>query len=157
MSGPEPGGPAVDDDFARQVADEMSRITTGRYRTTRRGGHPLDRGEASADRPFWPGVAFTRTTVAPGPTLVTTFAVSKDPGFYGFRVHLPSAVERWHLRIGIVDAVSRPTLFAAELCWYLVVQVGAADLGAVEPDEQGVGWINVATEVFGRLEVPSAT
>jgi hypothetical protein len=127
--------------LAQYVADEMSRITMGRFRTNRQGGHALDRNEAARDRSFWPGVEFT---------------VCNDERWFGFRVHLPSAIERWNLRIGIVDAASHPTLFAAELCWYLVVQVGAVDLAAIAPDEQGIGWINNATEVFGRLKVPSA-
>ncbi len=142
--------------LAQYVADEMSRITTGRFRTQRRGGHALDCDEATRDRSFWPGVEFSPTIVSPGPTLLTRFTVCNDERWFGFRVHLPSAIERWNLRIGIVDAASHPTLFAAELCWYLVVQVGAADLTAVALDDQGVGWLNVATEVFGRLKVPSA-
>lgn len=142
--------------LAQYVADEMSRITMGRFRTNRQGGHALDRNEAAHDRSFWPGVEFSPTTVALGPTLLTQFTVCNDERWFGFRVHLPSAIERWNLRIGIVDAASHPTLFAAELCWYLVVQVGAVDLAAIAPDEQGIGWINNATEVFGRLKVPSA-
>jgi hypothetical protein len=156
VNAPSPGAPLNDAEFAQHVADEMTRITTGRYRTDRRGGHALDRDEASRDRSFWPGIEFSPTTVSPGPTLLTRFTVGNDERSFGFRVHLPSAIERWNLRIGIVDAASRPTLFAAELCWYLVVQLGAADLTAIERDEQGVGLVNVATEVFGRLEVPSA-
>lgn len=142
--------------FAQLVADEMSRITTGRYHTHRRGGHTLDRDEASRDRSFWPGIDFSPTTISPGPTLLTRFTVCKDERWFGLRVHLPSAIKRWNLLIGIVDAASNPKLFAAELCWYFVVLVGAADLAAIELDEQGVCWLNVATEVFGRLEVPSA-
>ena len=142
--------------LAQYVAGEMSRITTGGFRTHRHGGHALDRNEASRDRSFWPGVEFSPTTVAPGPTLLTIFTACNDERCFGFKVHLPSAIERWNLRIGIVDAASHPTLFAAELCWYLVVQVGAADLAAIALDEQGIGWINNATEVFGRLKVPSA-
>ena len=151
-----PATPVNNAGFAQHVADEMSRITTGRYRTHRRGGHALDRDEASRDRSFWPGVDFSPTTVSTGPTLLTRFTVYNDQRWFGLRVHLPSAIERWNLRIGIVDAASHPMLFAAELCWYLVVQVGAADLTTIGLDEQGVGWLNVATEVFGRLEVPSA-
>jgi hypothetical protein len=82
--------------------------------------------------------------------------VYNDERSFGLRVHLPSAIKRWNLLIGIVDAASHPTLFAAELCWYFVVLVGAADFAAIEVDDQGVRWLNVATEVFGRLEVPSA-
>lgn len=155
MNALSPGSAVNDAGFAQHVADEMSRITTGRYRTHRRGGHALDRDEASRDRSFWPGIEFSPTTISPGPTLLTMFTVCNDERGFGLRVHLPSAIERWNLRIGIVDAASHPTLFAAELCWYLVVLVGAADLTAIELDEQGVGWLNVATEVFGRLKMPS--
>ncbi len=156
VTAPSPGAGVNDAGFAQHVADEMSRITTGRYNTHRRGGHALDRDEASRDRSFWPGIDFSPTTISSGPTLLTRFTVRNDERWYGLRVHLPSAIERWNLRIGIVDAVSHPTLFAAEVCWYLVVLVGAADLTAIEPDDQGVGWLNIATEVFGRLNVPSA-
>ncbi|MBT5848908.1 MAG: hypothetical protein HOH36_00565 [Acidimicrobiaceae bacterium] len=142
------------DNFAQTLADEMTRITTGRYRTQRRGGHIMDRNESSTDRAYWPGVEFAPTTA--GLRLLTTFTLNNDDRVFGFRVDLPSAVERWNLRIGIVDAASRPALFAAELCWYLVIQIGAADLDDVEPDHDGIGWINTATEVFGRLKVSAA-
>jgi hypothetical protein len=148
------GATPLEDDFAQTLADEMTRITTGRYRTRRRGGHIMDRNESSTDRAYWPGVEFAPTTAA-GLLLLTTFTLSDDDRVFGFRVDLPSAVERWNLRIGIVDAASRPALFAAELCWYLVVQVGAADLDDVEPDQDGIGWVNTATEVFGRLKLPA--
>lgn len=144
-------------DFAQLVADEMTRITTGRYRTNRRGGHTRDRDESSRDRAFWPGVEFQPTTVAPGPTLLTTFTLGNDDRRFGFRVELPSAVERWNLRIGIVEAEQRPMLFAAELCWYLVVLLGEADLDTVDADldaGDGIAWVNSATEVFGRLRSP---
>ena len=147
---------AVNDDFAQVLADEMTRITTGRYRTKRRGGHIMDRDESSTDRAYWPGVEFAPTTTAAGPLLLTTFTLSDDDRVFGFRVDLPSAVERWNLRIAIVDAASRPALFAAELCWYLVVQVGAAELDDVEPDEDGIRCVNTPTEVFGRLKLPTA-
>ena len=148
------GATGLPHDFAQTLADEMTQITTGRYRTQRRGGHIMDRNEASTDRVYWPGVEFAPTTA--GLLLLTTFTLSNDDRVFGFRVDLPSAVERWNLRIGIVDAVSRPALFAAELCWYLVVQLGGVDLDNVEPDQDGIGWINTATEVFGRLKVPAA-
>lgn len=144
---------AVDDAFARFVAAEMTRITGSRYRTDRHGGHHRDRDEASTDRAFWPGVDFSPTTVTRDLTLRTTFTLTGDDRRFGFRVHLTSAAERWNLRIGIVDAVARPVLFAAELCWYMVVQIGEADLGAVTVDDEGIAWINEAAEVFGRLEV----
>ena len=139
--------------FAGVVSDEMSRITTGRYSTQRRGGHVLDRDESLTDRAYWPGVEISPTTIVSGRVLHTTFTLGDDDRVYGFRVDLPSAVERWNLRIGIVDAASRPMLFAAELCWYLVVQVGAADLDGIEPDQEGISWVNTSTEVFGRLKV----
>ena len=156
MNPSSPGAEVNDIGFAQHVADEMSRITTDRYHTHRRGGHALDRDEASSDRSFWPGIDFSPTTISPGPTLLTRFTVCNDERWFGLRVHLPSAIKRWNQLIGIVDAASHPTLFAAELCWYFVVLVGAADFTAIELDDQGVRWLNVATEVFGRLEVPSA-
>lgn len=155
MTDPVPLGIGHDDAFAHVVAAEMSRITTGRYRTTRRGAHVRDRDETADDRPFWAGVEFFPTTVAPGPTLRTVLRVGADPVLVGYRIHLPSAVERWNLRIGIVDAASRPALFASELCWYLVVQVGAADLDGTAADADGIRWINAPTEVFGRIDVRS--
>lgn len=150
------GTPTGDDGFATFVAGEMTRITGARYRTTRHGGHARDRDESSADRSFWPGVDFSPTTVTDGPTLCTTFTLARDPRTFGFRVDLASAVERWDLRIGIVTAASRPALFAAEVCWYMVVQIGDADLDAIRVGGDGTYWVNSPTEVFGRLTVTAA-
>lgn len=140
----------VDQTFAELLAGEMTRITTGRYRTQRKGGHVLDRNERSLDRRFWPGVQFAPTTVSAGPVLTTTFMLGDDDRVFGFRVDVSSAVERWNIRVGLLDAVARPATFAAELCWYLVVLIGDADLD-VQPDRDGIRWINIATDVFGGL------
>ena len=142
-------------ELATVVREEMNRITAECYRTTRRGGHSKDNDESLTDRSFWPGVNFSPIEIRADEQMALTFSTTDlTDRTFGYRFDLAIAVERWNLRIGIVDAMSRPLLFASELCWYMVAQIGSVDLDGLKEGDDGISWIDARTTIFGRLIKP---
>jgi len=149
--------PSSVSELAPIVCEEMNRITAESYRTTRRGGHSKDNDESLHDRSFWPGVEFSPIEILADEQMAVTFTTTDLTGrTFGYRFDLAIAVERWNLRIGIVDAMSRPLLFASELCWYMVAQIGSVDLDGLQEGDDGISWIDARTTIFGRLIKPQA-
>jgi hypothetical protein len=144
------------DDFDETVRREIAEILGRKYRTTRRGGHPSDEDEFLRDREFWPdmrfhGVAYYET-VQGTPGLAVTFTPVADLGsLYGFKIDMVESLAAWGNRVAIRSARDHPSMFAAELIWYMITYISAVDIRAFPADASGVRWINDGSEMFTRL------
>jgi hypothetical protein len=144
-------------EFEEAVRNEIAAILTGTYYTTRHGAHPSDKDEFLRERQFWPDMRFVDVaryrTAGDGVGLAITFtpAANADGGNYGFKIDLAKSLATWSKRIGIRNPSEHPSMFAAELVWYMVAYIGTVDLIAFAADDSGVRWINDGSEIFVKL------
>lgn len=145
-------------DFCDTVRDDIWTILSRKYTTVRQGGHPTDAGEAVRERSFWPDMHFLSVRRHDGPQgaeIRITFTPAKEPGsVYGYKVELDRAAAAWSERVGIRDPRRNPSMFAAELVWYMVAYIGSNRIEACQAGDDGVRWINTGADVFEPLPEP---
>lgn len=146
--------------FDETVRDEIWKILTMRYRTVRHGGHPTDAEEHLQERKFWPDMEFRAVTATEGPNggqVRITFSPVREPELvFGYKIDVDSTAAAWSKRIGIRDPYKSPTMFAAELIWYMVAYIGSHRIDEVTADPDGIRWINRGDDVFAPLPEPLA-
>lgn len=142
-------------DFYEAVRGDIWKILSGKYNTVRHGGHPSDVGEYRHKRAFWPDMKFHEVEVVDAPTgwqLRITFTPANEPGpVYGYRIDVDKAAEAWKIRVGIHDPHSNPSMFAAELVWYMIAYIGSTRIDNCPDAGEGVRWINTGADVFKPL------
>lgn len=147
-------------DFSDIVRDDIWKILTTKYNTTRHGGHPTDVDEFRRERPFWPDMRFhdVQTVDAPaGRQIRITFTPSTEPEIrYGYRIDVEETAKAWSKRVGIRDPRASPAMFAAELIWYMVAYIGSTRIEEYPFSEDGIRWINTGADVFSPLPEPMA-
>lgn len=142
--------------FDEAVREEIAGILSRKYTTVRHGGHPSDRDEFLRERPFWPDMRFGGVDLADaaghGPQFRITFTPVAEPeATYGYRIDVDKAAAAWSKRVGIRDPRQNPSMFAAELVWYMVAYIGAADITACPAGADGIRWINDGSDIFEKL------
>lgn len=141
--------------FDEAVKEDIEKILSHKYNTVRRGGHRLDADENLHERPFWPDMRFERVELAAAPggsQLRIRFAPASETGaVYGYKVDIDKAANAWSERIPIHEPRENPSMFAAELIWYMIASIGSVDLATFPEGEGGVRWINDGSEVFQSL------
>ena len=142
-------------EFSVVVREDIWAILSRKYNTVRRGGHPSDIDEHRRERPFWPAMRFHNVEMADAggaPEIRITFTASTEPDTtYGFKVNVAKAAEAWSKRVGIRDPQKNPSMFVAELIWYMVAFIGATEIEECPAGEDGVRWINTGADVFEPL------
>jgi hypothetical protein len=143
-------------EFDELVRADIWGILSRKYNTIRRGGHPSDTEEHLRDRSFWPDMRFDTVETVNGPAgdpqIRITFRPVSEPGAtYGYKVDLDNAAAAWSKRVGIREPRKNPSMFAAELIWYMVAFIGATEIEACPEGEGGVRWINTGADVFAPL------
>jgi hypothetical protein len=146
----------MDDGFVETVRREIADILNRKYRTTRRGGHPSDEDESLRDRAFWPDMRFHQVAqyqTAQGTRgLAITFTpIAEQESLYGFKIDMVKSLAAWGQRVVIRSARDHPSMFAAELIWYMVAYISSVDIRAFPTDASGVRWVNEGSEMFTRL------
>lgn len=147
---------AVQATFEIQVRDHISEILKQRYGTTRHGSNPLDKGEETAERRFWPDMQFHDVGQSQSqegdPVVEISFTpVYERENTYGYRINVNNAVEAWSKRLGIINPQHYPARFAAEILWYMVTYIGSLKIERCPEDARGIRWINRGDDVFTRL------
>ncbi|WP_018182906.1 hypothetical protein [Kaistia granuli] len=139
------------DAFDQAVRTDISTILTRKYRTVRHGGH--DKEEHLRERQFWPDMQFHGVEIwQDTPGLSITFTPVNEPGqVYGYRIDMATALIAWGKRVGIRNPRQHPSMFAAELVWYMVTYIGAVGIEDSVVAADGIRWINKGTEVFEKL------
>lgn len=147
-------------EFSDVVRDDIWSILSRTYGTVRHGGHPTDAGEFLRERPFWPDMRFlaAETVDAPnGRQIRITFGPTKDASaVYGYRIDVETAASAWSERVGVRDPRASPSMFAAELIWYMVAYIGSKPIETYPEGEDGVRWVNTGADVFSPLGEPLA-
>ena len=143
-------------EFDEVVRDDIRTILSRKYNTVRHGGHPSDAEEFLRERSFWPDMHFhTVESIdgAPeGRQIRITFTPTSEPATtYGYKVDVDKAAAAWSKRVGIREPRKNPSMFAAELIWYMVAFIGATEIEACPEGEGGVRWINTGADVFEPL------
>ena len=143
-------------DFTQIVRDDIWAILSRRYGTVRRGGHPADAGEDRRERPFWPDMRFRGVEAVdipggPRQIRITFTPVTEPDATYGYKVDVEKAAAAWSERVGIRDPRNNPSMFAAELIWYMVAYIGATAIETCPAGEADVRWINTGADVFEPL------
>lgn len=146
-------------DFSEIVRADIWTILSRKYSTVRHGGHPSDVEEYSRERTFWPDMHFHKveTVVAPDGVrqIRITFTPRSEPGAtYGYKVDVDTAAAAWSHRVGIREPRKNPSMFAAELIWYMVAYIGSNHIEASSEGEDAVRWINTGADVFQPLPEP---
>jgi hypothetical protein len=146
-------------EFDEQLREELSSTLRRTYRTVRHGGHPTDKDEFLRHREFWPDMRFDEAKLLGGPgerrELAITFAPVNETGAsYGYRVDLDDALAKWATRVTIRDPMSNPSMFAAEIIWYMVAYIGSNDIAAAPLADDGIRWINTGLDLFEKLPEP---
>jgi hypothetical protein len=146
-------------EFDASLREEISGILRRTYRTVRHGGHPADKDEFLRHREFWPDMRFDEVRFGSdaenGRRLLITFApVAELQTRYGYRVDVADALAKWTKRVMIRDPLSNPSMFAAEIVWYMVAYIGSNDITAFPADSEGVRWINTGSDLFEKLPEP---
>jgi hypothetical protein len=148
----------VDQAFEERVRDDIWAILSRKYSTVRHGGHPADAGEYLHERTFWPDMRFHGVEVVQGPNgaqvRITFTPVDEPDATYGYKIDVNTAAAAWSERIGIREPRQNPSMFAAELIWYMVAYVGSIEIEACPKGEGGVRWINTGADVFKPLPEP---
>lgn len=143
-------------DFETSVRDDIWGILSRKYQTVRHGGHPLDRDEHLRERTFWPDMRFHKVELGDAPgggaQLHVIFSPATSPDLtFGYKVDIDLATSAWSERIGIREPRRNPSMFAAELIWYMVAYIGSIEIAECAEGEGGVRWINDGTDVFKAL------
>ena len=90
-----------------------------------------------------------------GPQIRITFTPVREPGMtYGYLIDVEIAAAAWSKRVGIRDPHASPSMFAAELIWYMVAYIGSTPIESFAPDAGGIRWINTGADVFTALPEP---
>jgi hypothetical protein len=147
---------AVLPEFDEVVRDDIWTILSRKYSTVRRGGHPSDAEEYLHERSFWPDMRFHKVEAAEdavsGRQIRITFTPTSEPTVtYGYKIDVDKAASAWSRRVGIREPRKNPSMFAAELIWYMVAFIGATEIEACPRGEGGVRWINTGADVFEPL------
>jgi hypothetical protein len=148
----------VDQAFEERVREDIWAILSRKYNTVRHGGHPADAGEYLHERTFWPDMRFHEAKVTKGPggpqIRITFTPVDAPDSIYGYKVDVQKAADAWSKRVGIREPRQNPSMFAAELIWYMVAYVGSIQIESQPKGEDGVRWINTGADVFTPLPEP---
>lgn len=146
--------------FDETVRDDIWTILNRKYGTVRRGGHPVDAEEHLHERTFWPDMHFHKveTVDQPGGRQIRiTFTPVNEPATtYGYKVDVDKAASAWSERVGIREPRQNPSMFAAELIWYMVAYIGASKMQDCPEGEGGVRWINTGADIFEPLPEAAA-
>lgn len=147
-------------DFSDVVRDDIWTILSRKYNTVRHGGHPSDADEFRRERTFWPDMRFHGVETVDGPDgrqiRITFTPVTEPDAVYGYRIDVDRAAAAWSERVGIRDPRKSPSMFAAELIWYMVAYIGSTAIEACPEGGGGVRWINTGADVFQPLPEPLA-
>lgn len=142
-------------EFDERVRNDIWSILSRKYNTVRRGGHPVDTDEHLHERSFWPDMRFHKVEAVDGPNgrqIRLTFTPKVEPATtYGYRVDVDKAAAAWSEKVGIREPRQNPSMFAAELIWYMVAYIGSMKIEACPEDDTGVRWINTGADVFEPL------
>lgn len=142
-------------DFDEKVRDDIWTILSRKYNTVRRGGHLGDAEEYLRERSFWPDMRFhmvEKAGSATGGQIRITFTPVNDPSkTYGYKIDVDKAAAAWSARVGIREPRENPSMFAAELIWYMVAYIGAKEIEACPEGDGGVRWINTGVDIFEPL------
>jgi len=146
-------------EFSDMVREDLWTILSRKYSTVRQGGHPTDTGEHRRERSFWPDMSFHEVRPVDLPDGVRqiriTFTPRSEPKVtYGYKVNVETAAAAWSLRVGIREPRKNPSMFAAELIWYMIAYIGSTKIEDCPEGEGGVRWINTGDDLFQALPDP---